>query len=209
MPSAYPASTKKSGPIATCQLVIIGIVPVNDHDLILRTITDTWGKISLYTKQARKGAKRFGGPLDLFLSGHASIKRAGSELPLLAGLERRKHLISVDSSLGAFACANLFAQALDHLCQDGDTSTPQLFGVTTSVFEELRQDPAARSSLKAVTSALHQLLVINGFIPGGEPLIPSPRTLRTLVATIESLTHRPLHSMDAVETIMNSLSETA
>ena len=82
-----------SGPSSRVQGVIVRLHPVGDADLIVSLLSPESGLVDAYARAARKSSRRFGGRLELFVEGIATVTPGRGSLPQLSAFEASAALI--------------------------------------------------------------------------------------------------------------------
>lgn len=82
-----------SGPSSRVQGILVRLHPVGDADLIVSLLSPSAGLVDAYARAARKSSRRFGGRLELFVEGVATLNHGRGSLPQLSGFEASAALI--------------------------------------------------------------------------------------------------------------------
>ena len=90
--------------------VVVRLQPYGDADLIVAFVGAEVGRVDAFARSARSSLKRFGGRLELFVEGDATLRIGTGRLPTLASFERTRTHVDVALDYARLALASLIAE---------------------------------------------------------------------------------------------------
>lgn len=149
--------------LVTTDSIILQVFPYGDTSKILRLLTASHGLRSVIAKGALRPRSRFGGVLEPFAAGVATIYvREGRELQTLGGFELERSRRRLGSDLLRFGGASLIVELV--VRTGSEESQPRLFHCVRETLERL-QDCDAATLEGTVLSGTWALVSLLGFAP--------------------------------------------
>lgn len=159
----------------TTDSIILQVFPYGDTSKILRLLTASHGLRSAIAKGALRPRSRFGGVLEPFAAGVATLHlRDGRDLHTLNGFELERTRQTLGSDLLRFGGASLIAELV--VKTGSEESQPDLFGLVRRTLQRLQdcEEPMLESAILAGAWAVVSLL---GFAPELETCLDCARDL--------------------------------
>jgi DNA repair protein RecO (recombination protein O) len=103
------------------QAILLGIQETGEHDLLVTYFTRPGGKLRVLAKNARLSKKRFGGALDLFISGEIvfTYGRRGA-IPILKEALAREHHAGIRGDISRTAHAAYWTELVSLYMEEGE-----------------------------------------------------------------------------------------
>lgn len=196
------------------QGIVLSILPYRESDLIVKVITDKFGKISLFASAARKSGKRFSGGLDIFSCGIFNlVKKGKGSLFTIENFKSTKPLLfSREPDL--LLPASVLLEAVDAVLPEGqvnslnedfiDNEEQHYFKIIKegiNKFEELYKSKNLNSFLldggRIVFEGIRDLLILLGILEDSYDGKPSAKNLHALCIILEKNTNRKLKASTA------------
>jgi len=149
-------------PVTTAAL-ILQTFPYGETSRILRLFTRNHGLQSVMAKGALRPRSSFGGVLEPFTSGHATLYlKPSRELQTLSSFELIRARQSLGRDLLRFGGASLLAELV--LRTSSEEPQPRLFDAIVLAFDTLEQVPAETLE-RAILTISWQMVAMLGFAP--------------------------------------------
>jgi DNA repair protein RecO (recombination protein O) len=150
-------------PLGTYDAIVLQVFPYGETSRILRLFTSTHGVQSVIARGARRPRSQYGGLLEIFAEGMATIHaKENRDLQTLTGFELTRSRQSLGSDLMRFAGASLLAEIVLRSAQE--EPQPELFSRFRNALDRLEAETAATAEL-AVLSEAWRLVSCLGFAP--------------------------------------------
>lgn len=162
-------------PIITTDSIILQVFPYGDTSKILRLLTASHGLRSAIAKGALRPRSRFGGVLEPFAAGVATlVLRDGRDLHTLSGFELERSRQKLGSDLLRFAGASLIAELV--VKTGSEESQPDLFDRVRRTLQRL-QDCETATLESAILAGVWAVVSLLGFAPELETCLDCAREL--------------------------------
>ncbi len=144
------------------EVIICGLVPYGDADLVVRLFGRTTGRLSAFARAARRSKRRFGGSLQPLARGVAELKeRRSAELHSLETFEASSVLFGLAAQPALLGRASYLVELSERLLPAAEPA-PALFGSLVAALEQLCGGAADARLLRGFE--LH-LLDETGYLP--------------------------------------------
>src|SRR5687767_5040643 len=131
-------------PLLATEAIVLHAFDYLESSRIIRLLTRDGGLRSGLAKGARKSQRRFGGGLDLFAQGTASLYfKPGRDLDTLAGFEDVRSRAELAADLERFTGAETIAEIALRFGMEG--ADAELFDVVTSALDAIAAAPTSRA----------------------------------------------------------------
>jgi len=150
-------------PLGTFDAIVLQVFPYGETSKILRLFTATHGVQSVIARGARRPRSQYGGLLEIFAEGTATIHtKENRDLQTLSGFELSRTRQSLGSDLMRFGGASLLAEIV--LRSAREEPQPELFYTFRKALDRLEAEPAETAEF-AVLSETWRLVSCLGFAP--------------------------------------------
>jgi DNA repair protein RecO (recombination protein O) len=150
-------------PLGTYDAIVLQVFPYGETSRILRLFTATHGVQSVIARGARRPRSQYGGLLEIFAEGMATIHaKENRDLQTLTGFELSRSRQSLGSDLMRFGGASLLAEIVLRSTQE--ESQPELFSMFRSALDRIEAEGAETAELTVLSEAW-RLVSCLGFAP--------------------------------------------
>lgn len=103
------------------ELLVCGLVPYGDSDLVVRFLSRGGGRGSAFARGARRSQKRFAGSLQPLARGHATLRaRRGADMPALESFEAESDLFGLAADPERFGRASYLVEVTERLVPEAE-----------------------------------------------------------------------------------------
>jgi DNA repair protein RecO (recombination protein O) len=150
-------------PLLTADTIVLQVFPYGETSKILRLFTAMHGVQSVIARGARRPRSQYGGLLEIFAEGTATIHaKENRDLQTLTGFELTRTRQSLGSDLMRFGGASLLAELV--LRSAHEEPQPELFERFRGALGRLETEPAETTE-RTVLSEAWRLIASLGFAP--------------------------------------------
>jgi len=178
------------------EAIVLRTYASGDKDLVVRVLSPTLGKISLFAKSNR-GGRRHGVLLEPLDRGVFDLNTRKGDLYTFRSFKPSSSSPLIRSSLNKLALATCLCETLDALLPEDSGSDDTLYPTLINALEELSQAKNLANELKIAFIFLHQTLSFSGFVDISN-ISPSLKNFLALLNKIEVASEKKLLSKSAV-----------
>lgn len=162
-------------PIVTARSIVLQTYPYSDTSKILRLMTLEHGPRSAIAKGARRPKSRFGGLIEPFAEGHATLyMKENRDLHTLSDFDLIRERQGLGVDLVRFAGASVLCELVMRLAPEH--SDRRLFGALHAGLDALLEAPEERAEAVALQRIWHVVRLL-GFTPSLERCVRCGRSL--------------------------------
>ena len=174
--------------------IVVRTYASGEAHLVLRVITNSGGKVSLFAGHARKSKRRFGGSFDLFDHGIFEVKHGHGDLLNILNYKPLPTFRQLRENLEKLGLASLVCECFDFLIPEQAHDGEATYRLLAECLSNIAESQSARQALDASLCCIGSLLHLAGL---GE-LNPKPENpgqeLQVLLRRIEAHCDRKLQS---------------
>ncbi len=170
---------------------------------MLKVITRSHGKLTLFAPHARKSRKRFGSTIDVLDWGVFQTARGKGPLPIMQSFTPRSSFPHLRSSFEKLALATFVCEVFDLLLPEDAVEKDEVFEGFQLCLRALDEAGDLKTALRSCYLALSGLLVASGLIRQAEQ--PSANALMRLAARVEEYAQRPLQTREQLKMVLDAL----
>jgi DNA repair protein RecO (recombination protein O) len=164
-------------PLVTSRALILQAFPYSDTSKILRLYTADYGLRSAIARGALRPRSRYGGVLEPFTEGEATLYlKPGRDLQTLGGFDLLKSRQALGRDLTGFAGASLIAELLLRFTTEEPNSA--LLDVACAVLDAIAA-AAPHEVETAVIGGAWQIVTLHGFRPRTDACVTCGRVLES------------------------------
>jgi DNA repair protein RecO (recombination protein O) len=163
-------------PLATTRALVLQTFPYSETSKILRLFTWDYGVRSVIAKGALRPRSRFGGVLEPFTEGTASMYlKEGRDLHTLSGFDLLRSRQALGRSLTAFAGASLMAEVAIRTATE--EPHPALYGELAAGWDAIAAAPDEAATEAAVLGGAWRVVSLLGFEPQTDACVVCGRAI--------------------------------
>ena len=167
MPLDFSSANKR----ISARGIVLSKTPLRESDLIIRVLTERYGKLSLLARGAKNSKRRFSGALDLFDSAlfeFGPLKRS-QDLFLLHSASQTASWTKITKEMKRFCFAALALELCDCVSVEGDRDQAQLYNSLLQALDRLNVAQSRTECLFSFVSFNISLLAFSGINPLEDP----------------------------------------
>ena len=183
--------------------IVVRVYASGESDSILKVVTRTQGKVSVFAPRSRKSRKRFGSTIDVLDWGVLQTGRGKGSLPILQSFIPRSSFPRVRESFEKVALATFVCEAFDVMLPEDADDEEAVFEHLQGCLAGLDRAADLKTALKSCYAALCGLLQASGLLL--QPEQPSAHALTRLADKIETFVQRKLATKEQLLMVLAAL----
>lgn len=186
------------------QGIVIRTYPSGEADLVLKVLSASGEKLSLFARGARQSKRRFSGGIDLFDSGKFETKRGRGTLVNVTSFVPQRSLPNLRQDLNKLSIATLLCESIDLIVPEDNVENEDLHQTFYLGLQAIDEAADVKSALRACFFCLATTMRMLGMLDE-KPTAASSKNLLALLNTIETYACRELLSKEGVQMVIRSL----
>lgn len=185
--------------------IIVSCLAFGEADLIIKAISQDYGKLSLLAKHARKSRRRFNAGIDIFDRGSLEYSAGKGSLMILRDFCQELAWRDLRTDTRKMVAASLACECFDAMIMEESHDAGRLFSLLSACLEQLESASTANDILHAAAEALDNLTFELGFSAGKEISKQSDNYVHNLgktMAIVEYVIERKLKTRSSVQDIL-------
>jgi len=187
----------------SCPSIVLRTFPFGDNDLILRVLSSDEGKISVFSKNARKSTRRAKFRADIFDNGILTAELGSGEMYKLVEFEPVENMSGLSADLDKCLVASCLLEIADFISHEGDESSPQQFLILENGLNAIKEAKSCKECLRALYLSIQEFLCLAGLLPSNIlALSPGSSGLSRMFSIIEDYRTKPLQTVSSLSPLI-------
>ena len=187
--------------------IIIERLCINDSDIIIKVISENYGKTSFIAKNSRNSKKRFPGGLDIFDAGHI-VYQSHNKISTFQNKSKLKSITQFNNffspknfstSSSKLAFGSFIAECFDHLIYEENEKGTDFFNFFLNSIKSVDQSSDNSELFNNVSNSIANLLKISGFYSLDLENVHESVDILKLVEMIQDITNKEIKSFNLIK----------